>query len=112
VNEVSEDELEELRKRKLLALQQKFAEDQRQTQMEEQLELQKQTLLRKILTSEARQRLANLKMVKPDFTEQLELQLIQLAQQGKLPIPLSDAQLKQILIQLQSKKRETKIRRL
>jgi len=112
VNEVSEDELEELRRRKLLALQQKFAEEQRQVQMEQQLEVQKQTLLRKILTPEARQRLANLKMIKPEFTEQLELQLIQLAQQGKLPIPLPDAQLKQILVQLQSGKRETKIRRV
>jgi len=109
---VSDDELEELRRRKLLALQQKFSEEQRQAQMEQQLELQKQTLLRKILTPEARQRLANLKMVRPEFTEQLELQLIQLAQQGKLPIPLKDEQLKQILIQLQSQKRETKIRRI
>ena len=109
---MSEDELEELRRRKLLALQQKFAEERGQAQMEQQLELQKQTLLRKILTPEARQRLANLKMVKPEFTEQLELQLIQLAQQGKLPIPLADEQLKQILIQLQSQKRETKIRRI
>jgi programmed cell death protein 5 len=109
---MSEDELEELRRRKLSALQQKFSEEQRQAQMEQQLELQKQALLRKILTPEARQRLANLKMVRPEFTEQLELQLIQLAQQGKLPIPLTDAQLKQILIQLQSQKRETKIRRI
>jgi len=112
VNEVSEDELEELRRKKLLALQQKYSEEQRQAQMDEQLELQKQALLRKILSSEARQRLTNLKMVRPEFTEQLELQLIQLAQQGKLPIPLSDAQLKQILAQLQSQKRETKIRRV
>ncbi len=109
---MSEDELEELRRRKLLALQQKFSEEQRQSQMDQQLELQKQTLLRKILSPEARQRLTNLKMVRPEFTEQLELQLIQLAQQGKLPIPLADAQLKQILIQLQSQKRETKIRRV
>jgi programmed cell death protein 5 len=112
VSEVSEDELEELRKRKLLALQQRFAEEQREVQMEQQVEQQKQALLRRILSPEARQRLANLKMVKPEFTEQLELQLIQLAQQGKLPIPLSDVQLKQILVQLQSKKRETKIRRI
>jgi len=105
-------ELEELRKRKILALQQKMAEEQRQAQMQQQLELQKQALLRKMLTPEARQRLTNLKMVKPEFTEQLELQLIQLAQQGKLPIPLTDEQLKQILIQLQAQKRETKIRRI
>jgi programmed cell death protein 5 len=69
-------------------------------------------LLRKILTPDARQRLTNLKMVRPEFTEQLELQLIQLAQQGKLPIPLTDAQLKEILIQLQSQRREPRIRRI
>ncbi|MEM2971022.1 MAG: DNA-binding protein [Candidatus Bathyarchaeia archaeon] len=105
---MSEDELEEIRRRKLLELQQRLAEEQRQAQIEQQ----KQLLLRKILTPEARQRLTNLKMVKPEFTEYLELQLIQLAQQGKLHIPLTDAQLKQILIQLQGQKRETKIRRI
>ncbi|MEM3696609.1 MAG: DNA-binding protein [Candidatus Bathyarchaeia archaeon] len=103
-----ENELEELRRRKLLALQQKLAEEQRQAQIEQQ----KQALLRKILTPDARQRLTNLKMVRPEFTEQLELQLIQLAQQGRLPIPLTDAQLKEILIQLQSQRREPRIRRI
>jgi programmed cell death protein 5 len=92
-------------------MQQRSTDDQRQTQ-EEQLEAQKQSLLRQILSPEARQRLTNLKMIKPEFTEQLELQIIQLAQTGKLPIPLSDAQLKQILQQLQPKKREITIRRV
>ncbi len=109
---MSDEELEEIRKRKLLAMQQRMNDEQKQIQAEQQLEAQKQALLRQILSPEARQRLTNLKMVKPEFTEQLELQLIQLAQAGKLPIPLSDAQLKQILIQLQSRKRETKIRRI
>lgn len=109
---MSDEELEAIRRKKLLALQQKLSDEQRQAQVEQQLEAQKQALLRQILSPEARQRLTNLKMVKPEFAEQLELQLIQLAQVGKLPIPLSDAQLKQILIQLQSRKRETKIRRL
>ncbi|MBS7607668.1 MAG: DNA-binding protein [Candidatus Bathyarchaeia archaeon] len=109
---MSEDELEEIRQRKLLALQRKLAEEQRKAQMEQQLELQKQAILKSILTPEARQRLANLKLVKPEFTAQLELQLIQLAQMGRLPIPLTDEQLKQILVQLQSQKREIKIRRI
>jgi len=109
---MSEDELEEIRQRKLLALQRRLAEEQRKAQMEQQLELQKQAILKTILTPEARQRLANLKLVKPEFTAQLELQLIQLAQTGKLPIPLTDEQLKQILIQLQSQRREIKIRRV
>ncbi len=80
--------------------------------MEQQLEMQKQAILKSILSPEARQRLANLKLVKPEFTAQLELQLIQLAQMGKLPTPLTDEQLKQILIQLQAQRREIKIRRV
>ena len=108
---MSDEELEEIRRRKLLAMQQR-EDEQTQSQSERQLEAQKQALLRQILSPEARQRLTNLHMIKPQFTEQLELQLIQLAQAGKLPIPLSDARLKQILIQLQSRKRETKIGRI
>ena len=109
---MSDEELEELRRRKLSALQRQMAEEQKNAQLEQQLEQQKQSLLRNILTPEARQRLTNLKMVKREFTDQLELQLIQLAQQGKLPIPLTDEQLKKILVQLQSRKRETTIRRI
>jgi programmed cell death protein 5 len=108
---MSDEELEQLRRKKLSALQRQMSDEQRSAQMEQQLEQQKQTLLRSILSPEARQRLANLKMVKPEFTDQLELQLIQLAQQGKIPIPLADEQLKKILAQLQSRKRETTIRR-
>ncbi len=108
---MSDEELEELRRRRLSALQRQAIGEQRNAQAEQQMETQKQTLLRSILTSEARQRLANLKMVKPEFTEQLELQLIQLAQQGKIPLPLADDQLRQILVQLQSRKREPQIRR-
>jgi len=109
---MSDEELDAIRRRKLLAMQQKMGDDQRQTQADQQMEAQKQELLRQILSPEARQRLTNLKMVKPEFTEQLELQLIQLAQMGKISIPMSDAQLKQILVQLQSRKREPKIRRI
>ena len=109
---MSDEELEELRKRRLSALQRQMTDEQRGIQAEQQLEQQKQALLRSILTPEARQRLANLKMVRPEFTAQLEIQLIQLAQQGKIPIPLADAQLRQILVQLQSRKHEPTIRRI
>jgi programmed cell death protein 5 len=108
---MSDEELEELRKRRLSALQRQMADEQRSSQAEQQLEQQKQALLRSILSPEARQRLSNLKMVRPEFTAQLELQLIQLAQQGQISVPLSDEQLKKILIQLQARKRETTITR-
>ena len=109
---MSDEELEAIRRKKLSAYQQRASEEQKQVQAEQQMDAQKQAFLKQILSPEARQRLTNLKMVKPEFTENLELQLIQLAQMGKIPIPLSDAQLKQILIQLQSRKRETKITRI
>jgi programmed cell death protein 5 len=109
---MSDEELEELRRRKLSALQRQMSDEQKSMQADQQLEQQKQALLRSILSPEARQRLTNLKMIKPEFTAQLELQLIQLAQQGKLPTPLPDEQLKKILIQLQGRRRDTKIRRV
>lgn len=109
---MSDDELEQIRKRKLMSMQSRVSDEQRQVQAEQQYEQQKQALLAKILSPEARQRLNNLKMVKKDFAEQIEMQLIEMAQTGKLPMPLSDAQLKSILIQLQSRKRETTIRRI
>ncbi len=109
---MSEEELEELRRKKLMALQRQSSEEQQRSTQAEQAEAQKEAILRSILSPEARQRLTNLKIVKPEFVEQLELQLIQLAQQGKVRLPMSDAQLKQILSQLQLRKREPKIRRV
>ena len=109
---MSDDELDQIRKRKLSSLQHRMSDEQRQAQAEQQMEDQKQALMAKILSPEARQRLNNLKMVRKEFAENIEMQLIEMAQTGKLPIPLSDAQLKQILVQLQSRKRETKIRRI
>ncbi len=108
---MSDEELQALRRKKLQKLQQKNAAEQAESE-QEQLEQQKQSLLRQLLTPEARQRLTNLKMIKPEFTDQIELQIIQLAQTGKLPIPLTDQDLKRILVQLQGRKREITIRRV
>ncbi|MCW4026426.1 MAG: DNA-binding protein [Candidatus Bathyarchaeota archaeon] len=110
---MSEDEeLEALRKRRMLELQQGLSQEQEQTQAEKQIEAQKQALLRRILTPEARQRLANLKMVRPEFSSQIELQLIQIAQQGRVTLPIDDDQLKQILMRLQGTRRDIRIRRV
>ena len=55
--------------------------------------------MRKILSQEGRQRLENIRIVKPQFAEQIELQLIQLFQSGKLrgATPLPDKEFKKIL---------------
>ncbi len=109
---MSEEEIEELRKRRLVELRRRLAQEQQQIQRQQQIEAQKQAVLRQILTSDARRRLNNLKIVKPEFASQLELQLIQLAQQGRVDIPITDEQLKDILVKLQSGRREPKIRRV
>ena len=69
-------------------------------------------VLRMALTSEARQRLANVKMVKPELANSIEEYVIQLASSGQLKRALDDEQVKQMLLALQEKKREIKIRRL
>ena len=68
--------------------------------------------LRMALTSEARQRLANVKMVRPDLASSIEEYVIQLASSGKLKRAVDDEQVKQMLAALQEKKREMKIRRI
>jgi len=106
-----EEEIEELRRRRMLELQQRLAQEQQRAQVQQQIEIQKQAVLRRILTPEARRRLNNLKMVKPEFTSQLELQLIQLVQAGRVPTPITDEQLKEILIRLQAQRKDIKITR-
>ena len=104
-----DSELERIRARKLQELQQQALEEQRREQMKEEVEAQKRAILSQILTHEARQRLANIKMVRPEFAEAIELQLIQLAQSGRLSSKVTDEQLKQILKQITGRKREGKI---
>ena len=107
----SDEELEALRRRRLAELQRSASDDQRRAQAQQQVERQKQAIIRRILTPEARQRLTNIRMVKPEFAEELEMQLIQLAQSGRLRGQVTDEQLKRTLVQLQGQKKEIKIRR-
>lgn len=108
----SDEELRRLRERRLLELQ---AQREREEELERQrreAEAAKQVFLRRILTPEARQRLTNIKMVRPEYAEQLELQLIQVAQSGRLKLPITDEMLKSLLAQLQAQQhREIKVRR-
>ena len=111
-DDLSDEELEQLRRRRLIELQRAAAEEDRRAEVQQQVEVQKQAILKRILTVEARQRLTNIKMVKPEFADQLELQLIQLAQSGRVKLPISDAQLKDALLRMQSQRKDITIRRM
>ncbi|HSG74228.1 MAG TPA: DNA-binding protein [Nitrosopumilaceae archaeon] len=78
---------------------------------EAEINAQKEFILKQILSSEARLRLNNVKMVKPDVANTVENYLISMASQGKLRPPVTDEQLKQILLSIQQPKREFKINR-
>lgn len=108
-------ELERLRQKRLLELQaqQRLVDEQRQAAAQQEYEQRKEAVLRRVLTTEARMRLSNIRMIRPEFAQQLELQLIQIAQSGKVALPISDELLKRLLVQLQSdQQRQTKIRRI
>jgi programmed cell death protein 5 len=77
--------------------------------MRRELEAQKRQVLLQILTPEARSRLANLRLTKPEFVDQVELQLIQLAQMGRIKSKITDEQLKELLRKLAGQKRDIKI---
>ena len=78
---------------------------------EEEFNAQKENILKQILSSEARMRLNNIKMVKPELSNHVEQYLIGMASQGKVRSPLTDDQLKQILLAIQQPKRDFKINR-
>jgi programmed cell death protein 5 len=113
----SDEELAALRQRRLAELKARAQPEQTadaQVQAQAEAEAQKQALMRKILTPEARQRLQNVKLVRPDFAAQIEIQLLQLAQTGRVPLPITDEFLKKLLEQIQSQqtKRDISIRRV
>jgi programmed cell death protein 5 len=72
----------------------------------------RENIMRMALTSEARQRLANIRMVKPQIAQAIEEYIVQLASSGKLKQVINDDQLKEILGSVQGKKREFTIRRI
>lgn len=110
----SEEELEKLRARRMAQIQSQQQQQQEVDRAQQEAEAQKQNILRKILTPEARQRLQNVRLVRPEFAQQLELQLIQLVQAGRVQIPIDDELLKKLLIQIQNQqtKRDISIRRV
>lgn len=94
-----EDELERLREEKMKKMQE--GEGEEAQEQKQRAEAQKKAVLRKSLEPEARERLQALRMAKPQFAEQVERQVVALAQSGRLQGKIDEAQMKQILKELQ-----------
>ena len=82
---------------------------QKGADQEKQARAAREQMLRVIFTSEARERLTNLRMVKPDQVDMIENQVFQLAASGRLRRQIDDEELKQMLGQMQKPKREFRI---
>ncbi len=105
---------EEIKKR---LLQQKLqehaafsAQAQQQASQAREMEDALKMAMTQILDNKARERLSNLKLVKPDVAMQLQMYLVQMFQAGQITQKITDEQLVVILRKL-TEKRETKIRR-
>ncbi|MDD1657425.1 MAG: DNA-binding protein [Methanomicrobiales archaeon] len=111
---MGDDELAELRRRKMAEFQRQTVDQQ---VMEDELRRQRETdaqihlVLLQILEPEARERLNNIRLTKPEFARAIEQQLVLLAQSGRLKQKITDAQLKELLRQIIPAKKEFNIRR-
>ncbi|OGS39802.1 MAG: hypothetical protein A3K77_03370 [Euryarchaeota archaeon RBG_13_31_8] len=109
-----DEELENLRRKRLRELQQQAAIqesiDEQELQRQE-FEEQKKSILRAILDTQARERLARIKIARPEMAESIENQLIMLVQSGKLKNKINDEQLRMLLAKVLPKKRDIKIKR-
>ena len=71
----------------------------------------RQRVLMMLLDTQARQRLMNIRMVKPDLATAVENYLFNAASSGRLNRVLSDDELKQILLSIQQPKKDFKFDR-
>jgi programmed cell death protein 5 len=112
---MGDDELAALRRRRMAELQRQAADQQ---VMEDELRRQQEAdaqihlVLMQILEPEARERLNNIRLTKPEFARAIEQQLVMLAQSGRLKQKITDAQLKELLRQIVPAKKDFNIRRM
>lgn len=117
----SEDaELAELRRRRLQQLQGApgpaampgpSAYGQAQQAEMDRREAERQEILRRVLTPEARERLGRIRLAKPEMAQSIEQQIMGLAASGRLQRVIDDATLRSLLERLMPEKREITITR-
>jgi len=104
------EDIDEIRKKKLLELQRRYLEQKKAQEeaLKKEMELQAQidAIIRRILTPEARERLGRVKLVRPELARQVELLLVQLYQTGQIREQINDTKLKRILAEIDARTRK------
>jgi programmed cell death protein 5 len=106
-----DEQLEELRRRKLAEMQQTAQAEQAQSAQRADAQQQRDVVMRAILEPEARERLVRVRMARPDVADALENQLLQLYQAGRIQRRIDDDTLRDLLARVTPKSRETTIER-
>jgi len=101
---------DELRQRRAREIQERFAQQQAEAEAEARHSLQKETLLKAVMTPDAKSRLTRLKLANPMLGEQVEQLIVYLAQSGKVR-KIDDTTFKSILLKIKSKRKDITITR-
>jgi programmed cell death protein 5 len=109
----SDEDLEELREKKMEQLKEQQGEGQSEAAdaQRQQAEAQRKAVLRQALTDGARKRLNTVKMSKPEFGEQVEQQIVALAQSGRLQGQIDEEKMKELLQEMKPDSQSFDIRR-
>jgi programmed cell death protein 5 len=109
----SDEELEKIRQQKMEQLQDQAGDGDEEAveAQRQQAEAQKKAILRKHLTDGARKRLNTVKMSKPDAGEQIEQQILALAQSGRIQGKIDEEKMKELLRELTPDSKSFDIRR-
>ena len=110
-----EEELEELRRKKMEQLKDRQGGEGQQEEAREaqrqQAEAQREAMLKQALTDGARKRLNTVKMSKPGFGEKVEQQVVALARSGRLQGKIDEEKMKDILEEMKPDSKSFDIRR-
>jgi len=104
-----DDELAALRKRKLMELQSQQTQMAMVQEQQHAMESQKQSILRGIMTPDARERLGRVKTAYPEVVAEIERELVMLASSGRLAQKIDDETMKNLLAKMMPKKHDIKI---
>ncbi len=87
------------------------AQEYQELMQKQKIEEMKRSLMGKVLTGEAMERLGRVRLANPQLAEQVETYLLTIYQQGKLQQRISDEKLREIL-HVVTEKKDIRIRRM